>query len=66
MFHLKTNDCIITHKVDTGTQANVILKQTSACIPRSVVIEPTNVKSSAYNGTYTRNRKLHFEHFQQT
>ena len=50
MFHLKTNDCIITHKVDTGTQANVILKQTSACIPRSVVIEPTNVKSSAYNG----------------
>ena len=46
----QTNDCIITYKVDTGTQANAILKQTLACIPKSVVIEPTNVKSSAYNG----------------
>ena len=46
----QTNDCIITYKVDPGTQANVILKQTLACIPKSVVIEPTNVKSSAYNG----------------
>ena len=41
---LQTNDCIITYKTDTGAQVNVISKQTLACIPKSVVIKPTNVK----------------------
>ena len=35
---LQTNDCIITYKLDTGAQANVISKHTFACIPKSVVI----------------------------
>ena len=48
---LQTNDCIITYKVNTGAQANVISKQTLACIPKSVVIKPTNVKLPAYNGS---------------
>ena len=44
---LQANDCILTYKVDTGAQANVMSKQTLACIPKSVVIERTNVKLSA-------------------
>ena len=48
---LQTNDYITTYKVDTGPQANVISKHTLACIPKSVVIELTNVKLSAYNGS---------------
>ena len=48
---LQTNDYITTYKVDTGAQANVISKHTLACIPKLVVIEPTNVKLSAYNGS---------------
>ena len=49
---LQINDCIITYKVDTGAQANVISKQTLAFILKSVVIKPTNVKLSAYNGLH--------------
>ena len=45
---LETNDCVITYKIYTGAQADVILKQT---LPKSAVIEPTNVKLSADNGS---------------
>ena len=48
---LQTNDCITIYKVDTWAQANVISKHTLFCIPNSVVIEPTNFKLSAYNGS---------------
>ena len=46
---LPTNDCVITYKIDTGAQANLSSKQTLACLPKSVVFKPTNVKLSAYN-----------------
>ena len=45
---LETNDCVITYKIYAGAQADVILKQT---LPKSAVIEPTNVKLSADNGS---------------
>ena len=61
MFHFKqmnqTNQTNKSNKSnkqtnDTGAQVNVISKQTLACIPKSVVIKPTNVKWSAYNGSH--------------
>ena len=48
---LETNDYVITYKIDTWAQANVISKQALACIPKSFVIKPANVKLSAYNGS---------------
>ena len=48
---LQTYDCVITYQTDTRAQANVISKQTLACLPKSVVIKPTNVKLSAFNGS---------------
>ena len=59
-FHFKqTNHSTKTYKVDTGAQANVISKQILACIPKSVVIKPTNIKLSAYILNISTKHKIH-------
>ena len=50
---LQTNDCVITYKIYTGAQVNVISKQTKACLPKSVVVKPTTVKLSIDNSSST-------------